>query len=71
MGSCSMGLARVRRRFASWRPYYTAKLRLALGQGKIIIANVPSPSVADPSLNGVTIEFEHCACHLQCAGVRC
>ena len=41
--------------------YYTARLRAALGTAKLIIANVPAPSVADPSLNGITIEFEHCA----------
>ena len=47
--------------YAAWRPYYTAKLRKAMGPAKILIANAPAPSVADPSLNGITIEFEHCA----------
>lgn len=48
-------------RFAAWRPYYTAKLRAALGPEKIIIANAAMPATADPALNGVTVEFEHCA----------
>ena len=41
-------------------PYYTAKLREMLGDEAILIANVPAPSVADPALNGITVEFEHC-----------
>ena len=41
--------------------YYTAFLRKGLGPDAILIANVRTPSVSDPSLNGVTIEFEHCA----------
>ena len=32
-----------------------------MGEDGILIANAPAPSVADPSLNGITIEFEHCA----------
>lgn len=31
-----------------------------LGDEAILIANVPAPSVADPALNGITVEFEHC-----------
>lgn len=53
--------ARALHRYAAWRPYYTAKLREAMGPSKILIANAPAPSVADPALNGITIEFEHCA----------
>ena len=54
-------LADLQAQYAAWRPYYTAKLRKAMGQAKVLIANAPAPSVADPALNGITIEFEHCA----------
>ena len=47
--------------YAAWRPVYTAKLRVALGPEALLVANAPAPAVADPSLNGITIEFEHCA----------
>ena len=60
-GGANASVADLQARFAAWRPVYTALLRKGLGDQKIIIANVPAPSVADPSLNGVTIEFEHCA----------
>lgn len=56
-----MSRCRPRRLGAPCPRYYTARLRAALGTAKLIIANVPAPSVADPSLNGITIEFEHCA----------
>jgi hypothetical protein len=54
-------IADLQAQYAAWRPYYTAKLRAAMGPSKILIANAPAPSVADPALNGITIEFEHCA----------
>ena len=56
-------LAALQAQYAAWRPYYTAKLRQALDVWgpKLLIANAPAPSVADPALNGITIEFEHCA----------
>ena len=41
--------------------YYTAYLRKMLPPDAILIANVRAPAISDPSLNGVTIEFEHCA----------
>ena len=47
--------------FAAWRPYYTLSLRKALGPKAIMIANAPSPALSDMALNGITIEFEHCA----------
>lgn len=59
--SANSSLADLQAQYAAWRPYYTAKLRAAMGTSKILIANAPAPSVADPALNGITIEFEHCA----------
>eukprot|EP00040_Diaphanoeca_grandis_P039774 m.260109 g.260109 ORF g.260109 m.260109 type:complete len:417 (+) comp39228_c0_seq1:100-1350(+) len=47
--------------YAAWRPYYTASLRKAVGPKGILIANANTPAMADPSLNGITVEFEHCA----------
>ena len=53
-------LADLQAQYSAWRPYYTARLRQALGDDKLILANVPVPALSDPSLDGVTIEFEHC-----------
>lgn len=53
--------AALQAQYAAWRPVYTAKLRVALGPEALLVANAPAPAVADPSLNGITIEFEHCS----------
>jgi hypothetical protein len=34
--------------------------RRSFAHSAIIIANVNAPSLADPALNGITVEFEHC-----------
>lgn len=59
MGTNASGVD-LQAQYAAWKPYYTAKLRLALGNDKIVIANVPIPAYPDPNLNGITVEFEHC-----------
>jgi hypothetical protein len=41
-------LADLQAQYAAWRPYYTAKLRKAMGQAKVLIANAPAPSVRRP-----------------------
>eukprot|EP01048_Picozoa_sp_COSAG05_P008888 COSAG05_NODE_700_length_7863_cov_8.211618_2_plen_287_part_00 len=58
---CNTTLAALQAQFSSWRPVYTASLRRALGRDALLVANAPAPAVSDPSLNGITIEFEHCA----------
>ena len=64
-------LAALQAQYAAWRPYYSRELRTMLGPERLLIANVNSPHAADPSLDGVTVEFEHCAGdqspHLQAA----
>lgn len=46
--------------YAAWRTYLTSGLRQALGPDRLFLANVNVPTTADPSLNGITVEFEHC-----------
>jgi len=53
-------LAALQAQLQAWRPYYTAKLRQMLGERALLIANVNAPALADASLSGVTVEFEHC-----------
>ena len=58
--SANSSLADLQAQYSAWRPYYTAQLRQALGNDKLIIANVPVPAVSDPEIDGISIEFEHC-----------
>jgi hypothetical protein len=53
--------AALQAQYAAWRPYYTASLRKVLPPQSIIIANAGAGFISDPSLNGITVEFEHCA----------
>ena len=41
--------------WATWRPYLTAQLRSALGDGRVIVGNAGG-ALVDSTLNGITIE---------------
>ncbi|MBZ0266526.1 hypothetical protein K8I85_00085 [bacterium] len=41
--------------YATWRPYYTAQLRAAVGDDRLLIANAGGP-LGDSALNGITLE---------------
>ena len=46
--------------YAAYKPYFSKKLREAVGDDALIIANAGTLSGGDPSLNGITIEAENC-----------
>ena len=45
--------------YAAYKPYFSKKLREAVGDDALIIANAGTLSGGDPSLNGITIEAEN------------
>lgn len=45
----------VEQQYATWRPYYTQRLRQALGNAVILVGN-SGGALADPTLNGITLE---------------
>ena len=48
-------LPSVRTQYETWRPYFTERLREELGSDVVIIGN-SGGALADPSLNGITLE---------------
>jgi hypothetical protein len=47
--------ATLRSEYATWRPYFTAELRAALGDDAVVVGNAGG-ALADAALNGVTLE---------------
>ena len=45
--------------YAMWAPYLTARLRAALGEKAVMLAN-SAGALGDSAMNGVTIELEYC-----------
>ncbi len=45
----------IQTQYATWRPYFTARLRETLGEEMIVLGN-SGGALDDPSLNGITLE---------------
>ena len=52
--------AAMKAQYDKWRPAFSAGLRAALGPDALMIANSGS-GIADPALNGLTIEDQECS----------
>lgn len=53
-------LGDLQAQYAAFKPYFSQKLREAIGEDKLLIANSGTNVLGDASLNGITIESEDC-----------